>query len=299
MPNNRSIYYQYREPSPLRALWLHMNTNPFAVAAFYIFSFLLLIMVLSPLIAPYSPDAQFSDAISQPPAWHDDGQIRFLFGTDDLGRDLLSRVISGAVYSLGYPLIATAIAAIIGIAIGAWAGMSRGVQSSTLNHLLDVVLSIPSLLLALIIIAILGPALHTVMIAITLVLIPQFIHSVHNAFYEERSKEYVIASKLNGCSRWYILTRVIFPNITSVVVMQVTFALSTAILDIAALGFLGLGVQAPAPEWGTMLARSLDQVYLLPWTMVLPGVALFLTVLSINVLGDSLRAAIQERIRGT
>lgn len=298
MPS-KSIYYQYREPSPLRLLWLHMNANPFAVIAFYIFSFMLLMMVLSPLVAPYSPDAQFSDAISQPPAWHELGQIRFLFGTDDLGRDLLSRVLAGAVYSLGYPLLATAIAALIGISIGAWAGMSRGVQSSTLNHLLDVVMSIPSLLLALVIIAILGPALHNVMIAITLVLIPQFIHSVHNAFYEERNKDYVTASKLNGCSRWYLLTRVIFPNITTVVVMQVTFALSTAIMDIAALGFLGLGVQAPAPEWGTMLARSLDQVYLSPWTMVLPGMALFLTVLSINVLGDSLRAAIQERVRGT
>lgn len=298
MPS-RSIYYQYREPSPLRMLWLHMNRNPFAVIALYIFSFVLLMMVLSPMISPYSPDQQFGEAISQPPAWHELGEIRFLFGTDDLGRDLLSRVLAGAVYSLGYPLIATAIAAIIGISIGAWAGMSRGVQSSTLNHLLDVLLSIPSLLLALVIIAILGPSLLNVMLAITLVLIPQFIHSVHNAFYEERSKDYVIASKLNGCSRWYLLTRVIFPNITSVVVMQVTFALSTAILDIAALGFLGLGVQAPAPEWGNMLARSLDQVYLSPWTMILPGLALFLTVLSINVLGDSLRAAIQERIRSS
>ncbi|CUA82927.1 ABC transporter permease subunit [Pseudidiomarina woesei] len=298
MPS-KSIYYQYREPSPLRLLWLHMNANPFAVVAFYIFSFLILLMVLSPVIAPYSPDAQFSGAISQPPAWHELGQIQYLFGTDDLGRDLLSRVLAGSVYSLGYPLLATTVAALIGISIGAWAGMSHGVQSSTLNHLLDVVLSIPSLLLALVIIAILGPALHNIMIAITLVLIPQFIHSVHNAFYEERTKDYVAASRLNGCSRWYILTRVIFPNITTVVVMQVTFALSTAILDIAALGFLGLGVQAPAPEWGTMLARSLDQVYLAPWTMILPGVALFLTVLSINVLGDSLRAAIQERVRGT
>ncbi len=292
-----SIYYQHREPSPLRQLWLHINKNPYAVTALYIMLCLIILMLASPLVAPFSPDTQFAEQVLQPPAWHDEGQIRFLFGTDDVGRDLLSRVLAGSVYSLGYPLLATAIAALIGISIGAWAGMSRGVQSSTLNHLLDVVLSIPSLLLALVVIAILGPALINVMFAIILVLIPQFIHSVHNAFYEERSKEYVKASKLNGCSRWYLLTRVIFPNITSVVVMQVTFALSTAILDIAALGFLGLGIQAPAPEWGTMLARSLDQVYLSPWTMVLPGVALFLTVLSINILGDSLRSAIQERVR--
>lgn len=298
MPST-NIYYQYREPSPLRAIWVLMNNNPFAVAALYVFGFILLIMLLSPIIVPHDPDYQYADAVLQAPSWQQDGQIRFLFGTDDLGRDLLSRIIAGSVYSLGYPIFAVFIAAVIGSSIGAWAGMSRGVQSSTLNHLLDVILSIPSLLLALVIIAIVGPSLFNVMIAITLVLIPQFIHSVHNAIYEERYKEYVTASRLNGCSRWYILTRVIAPNITTVIVMQVTIALSTAILDIAALGFLGLGVQSPAPEWGSMLARSLDQVYLSPWTMILPGIALFLTILAINVLGDSIRAAIQERIRSS
>jgi cationic peptide transport system permease protein len=298
MPN-ANIYFQQREPSPLRQLWLHVNSNPFAVAAFYFLSLALLVMLLSAWITPYSPDTQFADAILQPPSWDEAGEIRYLFGTDDLGRDILSRIITGSVYSLGYPLIAVIIAAVIGISIGAWAGMSRGVQSSTLNHLLDVILSIPSLLLALVIIAMLGPSLVNVMFAITLVLIPQFIHAVHNAIYDERYKEYVTASRLNGVTRWYMLTRVIFPNVTSVLVMQTTFALSTAILDIAALGFLGLGVQAPAPEWGTMLARSLDQVYVSPWMMVLPGLALFLTILSINVLGDSIRAAIAERVRNS
>lgn len=296
---NTKIYFQQREPSPLRQILLHMNANPFAVAAAYFLAFAMLMMLASPLITPFNPDEQFANAILQPPSWFDTGEIRFLFGTDDLGRDILSRIIAGSVYSLGYPLIAVFLAAVIGISIGAWAGMSRGVQSSTLNHLLDVILSIPSLLLALVIIAILGPSLLNVMFAITLVLIPQFIHSVHNAIYDERHKEYVTASRLNGVNRWYMLTRVIFPNITSVLVMQTTFALSTAILDIAALGFLGLGVQAPAPEWGTMLARSLDQVYVSPWMMILPGLALFLTILSINILGDSVRAAIAERVRNS
>jgi cationic peptide transport system permease protein len=296
MPN-ASIYYQQREPSPLQQIWLHMSANPFALAALYTLALLLLMMVCSPLITPFSPDQQFAEHISQPPSWHHEGQIRYLFGTDDLGRDLLSRIIAGSVYSLGYPLLAVVIAALIGIPIGAWAGMSRGVQSSALNHFLDVINSIPSLLLALLVIAILGPALQNVMLAIVVVLIPQFIHSVHSAIYDERYQDYVMASRLNGCSRWYILTRVIFPNITAPLVMQVTLALSTAIFDIAALGFLGLGVQAPAPEWGTMLARSLEHVYLSPWTMILPGFALFLTLLSINVLGDSIRAAIQDRVR--
>ncbi|RUO79438.1 ABC transporter permease subunit [Pseudidiomarina taiwanensis] len=295
MPNN-SIYYQQREPSPLRSIWLLMSSNPFVVVAFWALSIIFVLMLLSPLITPYDANQQFADAILQPPSWHNEGEIRFLFGTDDLGRDLLSRIIAGSVYSLGYPLVAVAFAALIGIAIGAWAGLSSGMRSSGLNHMLDVILSIPSLLLALVIIAILGPSLFNVMLAITLVLIPQFIHSVRNAIRDEIHKDYVTASKLNGCSTWYLLTRVIFPNITATVVMQLTFALSTAILDIAALGFLGLGVQAPAPEWGTMLARSLDQVYLYPWTMVLPGLALFITILAINVLGDNLRLSIQKRV---
>jgi len=298
MPTTK-LYFQYREPSPLRQVWLNFQRNPFALSALYCLALITLMMLLAPFISPFDANQQFSDTISLPPSWDDDGKMRHFFGTDDLGRDMLSRIMHGARYSLGYPILIVLFAGLVGTAIGAAAGISKGIKSSTLNHLLDVLLSIPSLLLALIIIAILGPSLENVVIALSLVLIPQFIHAVRNAIHDEIYKDYVVAAKLNGCSTWYILTRVIFPNITTVIVMQTTFALSTAILDIAALGFLGLGVQAPAPEWGTMLARSLDQVYLSPWLMALPGIALFLTVFSINVIGDSLRAAIQERIRNS
>lgn len=291
-----SIYVQYREPSPLQQVWIHFRDNPFALAALYVFVLILLLMILAPWLAPHDAMQQFSERVLVPPSWDEQGQINFFFGTDDLGRDVLSRILYGARYSLGYPLLIVVIAGVIGCAIGAAAGLSKGIKSSSLNHLLDVVLSIPSLLLALIIIAILGPDLGNVVFAISLVLIPQFIHSVRNAVHDELYKDYVIAARLNGCSQWYLLTRVILPNITTVIVMQITLALSTAILDIAALGFLGLGVQAPLPEWGTMLARSLDQVYVSPWVMALPGLALFLTVFSINVIGDSLRAAIKERV---
>lgn len=291
-----SIYVQYREPSPLQQVWINFRDNPFAVAALYVFGFILVLMILAPWLAPHDAMQQFSERVLVPPSWDEQGQINFFFGTDDLGRDVLSRILYGARYSLGYPLLIVLIAGIVGCAIGAAAGLSKGIKSSSLNHLLDVVLSIPSLLLALIIIAILGPDLGNVVFAISLVLVPQFIHSVRNAVHDELYKDYVIAARLNGCSQWYLLTRVILPNITTVIVMQITLALSTAILDIAALGFLGLGVQAPLPEWGTMLARSLDQVYVSPWVMALPGLALFLTMFSINIIGDSLRAAIKDRV---
>lgn len=291
-----NLYYQQQPPSPLRQIWLHLSANPWALFALTLLSLWLLLMAGATWLTPHDPLQQYTEMMLQPPAWQDEGKIRFLFGTDDLGRDLLSRMIAGASYSLGLPLLAVLLALLIGLPIGAWAGMTRGLQSSTLNHLLDALNAIPSLLLALIIIAILGPSLINVVLALVLVLIPSFIHETHNAIRDERYQDYVMASRLNGCSRWFLLTRVIFPNITAPMVMHVTLALSTAIFDIAALGFLGLGVPAPAPEWGSMLARSLEQVYVAPWTMILPGLALFLTLLSINILGDSLRSAIQERV---
>ncbi|RUO80625.1 peptide ABC transporter permease [Idiomarina tyrosinivorans] len=292
---NTNLYYQERNPSPTQQLWRHFSANLAAMIALSFLALGLLVMLFSPWLAPYDANQQFAQALSIPPSWTEPGDMRFILGTDDIGRDLLSRIITGMRYSLGYPLVIVLVAAIVGITIGAFAGITRGLRASALNHLLDVLLSIPSLLLALVVIAILGPGLENAVIATTLVLIPQFVHSVRNSFHDEWNKDYVIASRLNGCPTWYLMLRVIMPNITPMIVMQITSALSIAILDIAALGFLGLGVQAPAPEWGTMLARSLDQVYLSPWSMILPGMALFVLVLCVNVVGDSLRTAIKER----
>ncbi|EKE84769.1 ABC transporter permease subunit [Idiomarina xiamenensis] len=290
-----NLYYQDRVPSPLTLIWQNFSRNRLAMAALYCLGLLLITMLASHALAPYDANQQFAESLSVAPSWTDAGDMRYLFGTDDLGRDMLSRIIIGSIYSFGYPLLIVLVAGFIGISLGALAGMSRGLKSSSLNHLLDVLLSIPSLLLALVVIAILGPSLENAVIAIVLVLIPQFLHATRNAVRDELKRDYVIASRLNGVPPRYLLWRVILPNITPVLVMHITLGISTAILDIALLGFLGLGAQAPAPEWGTMLARSLDQVYVSPWTMALPGLALFLTILSINVVGDSLRAAIKAR----
>lgn len=290
------LYYEERAPSPLQQVWHQFRHNLWAMSALHVLGFLILVTLFAPLLAPYSPTEQFSDAISLSPAWTETGTVRFILGTDELGRDMLSRLLYGARLSFGLPLLVVLSAALVGMPLGALAAMSVGVKSSTLKHFLDVLLSIPSLLLALIIVAILGPGLDNALIAIWLVLIPQFLHATRNAIHAQRHQDYVIAAQLNGVSRRYLLFVVIFPNTVKMLVVQLSMAWSTAILDIAALGFLGLGAQSPSSEWGTMLAKSLEVAYSSPWVMALPGLALFIALMAVNIVGDSLESAIDERI---
>lgn len=291
-----NLYYEERSPAPLEMVWHEFRSKPLAMAALYMLLFITVLTVIGPLLTPYGANEQFIDAISLPPAWSESGNIRFLLGTDELGRDMVTRIIYGARYSFGLPFLVVLVSATIGIALGAAAAMTVGVKSSTLKHLLDVLMSIPSLLLALIIVAILGPGLGNALFAIGLVLIPQFLHVTRNAIHDEQKRAYVTASKLNGVSKFYLLSHVIFPNIIKILVVQFTIGLSVAILDIAALGFLRLGAQAPTPEWGSMLAQSLEVAYVSPWIMALPGLALFLTLVSVNLVGETLRVAINRQL---
>lgn len=290
------LYYQETNPSPLQLVWYSFRGRTAAMIALWLLIILLAVTLASPLLAPYNPAEQFSDALSLPPSWTAAGNMNYLFGTDDLGRDMLSRLLIGATYSFALPLVIVIVASTFGIFAGAVAGVERNFKYQVLGQVLDRILTIPSFLLALVIIAILGPGLGNAIIAITLSLMPQFIYVTRNSIHSEWQKDYVTASRLNGCSNTYLMYRVIFPNITPALVMQLTVALSVAIMDIAALSFLGLGVQAPTPEWGSMLSRSLDEVYLSPWSMVLPGLALFITITAINIVGDSLRRAIKQRM---
>jgi cationic peptide transport system permease protein len=223
------------------------------------------------------------------------GDVRFILGTDDLGRDVLSRLMNGATYTFGLSIIAALVTTLIGVVLGTFAGISKGVRSSVLNHVLDITLSIPSLLLAIIIIAVLGPGLLNTVWAIIFALLPQHVHSVRNLVVEELSKDHITAFRLDGASHWQILTRGVLPNIYEHIVVIFTMALSTAILDIAALGFLKLGAQPPTTEWGAILAENLSLIYLAPWTVGLPGVLLFIAVLSTNLVGDGLRQVLKGR----
>lgn len=293
---NDNLFFAERMPSPVEQVWRQFRQSWRALSALYFLAFVVFVTLLAPWLAPYSPTIQFTDALSLPPAWSDTGDIRFLLGTDEVGRDMLSRILHGAQLSFGLPLLVVLAAAVVGMPLGALAAMSKGVKSSTLKHLLDVLLSIPSLLLALIIIALLGPGLNNALLAIWLVLIPQFLHATRDAIHAQLHQDYVVAAELNGVSRWYLLFVVILPNASNGLIVQFTMAASTAIFDIAALGFLGLGAQSPAPEWGSMLAKSVEVAYSSPWVMALPGLALFTTLMCINIVGDRLKSAIEERV---
>ncbi|XOV79089.1 MAG: ABC transporter permease subunit [Aestuariibacter sp.] len=291
-----SLYSEESYPSPFRQTWLEFSKSHVAIIGLWVLAGFTLIILFGPLVSPYSPLEQNTDALLIPPAWAPNGGIDHVLGTDGLGRDILARVIHGSRVTFGISLFLVVVAMLIGIAIGAFAGMSRGVQSSVLNHLLDSMMAIPTLLIAIIIVAILGPGLVNSMWAITLALIPQFIHFTRDAVRAEANKEYVIAARLDGASSVHIFIYSILPNLVEMLVVQGTLALSIAILDISALGFLNLGVQAPHAELGAMLSEGLDIAYIAPWSIAAPGAAIFLVIMSVNVVGDGLRSALRNRM---
>ena len=289
------IYAEEYVPSPLADLWHAFKSNHAALAGLWLFIGFVVMAIFAPLLAPWPPHQQHTDFLLVPPAWHENGNVHFLLGTDDLGRDILSRLLHGASLTFGLSLLVVMAATLIGGLLGALAGITSGLKSSFLNHLLDTLMSIPSLLMAIIIVAIIGPGLSNTLWAITFVLIPQFIHVVRDAVHTEMDKSYVIASRLDGASPLQILADDILPNIYTTIIVQMTFAISAAIIDITALGFLRLGAQQPSAEWGAMLSGGLDFIYNAHWMVTLPGLMIFLAVLATNLVGDGLRSALEQR----
>jgi cationic peptide transport system permease protein len=291
-----SLYQEEHHPSPLQYTWLEFKNNHIAVAGLFCFVFFLTITIFCPLLAPFDPNVQQIGDLLIPPAWDPNGGISHLFGTDALGRDLLSRIIYGCRMTFGISLLLVLVAMLLGVGLGGVAGMSRGFRSSFLNHTLDSIQAIPTLLIAIIIIAILGPGLVNSMWAIALALIPQFVHQTRDFVRHELSKEYIMAAKLDGASNTHIFFHSILPNMGEMLVVQATLALSVSILDISALGFLKLGAQAPSSELGAMLLEGIEVAYIAPWIIALPGGALFLMMISINLVGDGLRSALRNRL---
>ena len=289
------LFTEDSNKSPLLHLWRNFKSNHLALLGLWVFLFLTVLAVFAPFIAPYGINEQHSQALILPPSWSDDGSVNFILGTDGLGRDLLSRLMNGTTSTFGLAILTALLTTLFGVILGILAALSKGFRSSILNHLLDVTLAIPSLLLAIIIVAILGPGLMNTVWAIILSLLPQYIHSIRNIVRQELVKDYVIAHRLDGASKWRILIKGILPNIYEQIVLIFTMSLSTAILDIAALGFLQLGAQPPTAEWGAILAENLSLIYLAPWTVALPGFLLFITIFSTNLVGDGLRQALKKR----
>ena len=296
MAKTNNIYQEEIIPTPMQQIWRNYSSSPLAMLGLWVFFGFVIITIFAPLIAPHTPSHQYTDSLLAPPSWHPNGHINFFFGTDDLGRDILSNLIYGAQATFGASLLVTFIAFCIGTTIGVFSGMSHGLKSSILNHILDATLAIPSLLLAIVLVAISGTGLTNVMIAVGVALTPQFMRATHNAVHHELSKEYVTATKLDGANKFQIFFYSILPNILDALVIQITLAISVAIIDIATLGFLKIGAQSPLPEWGAMLADGLDLIFIAPWNVAFPGLVLFFSVLSINMIGYGLQRALKEGI---
>ena len=277
--------------------WHYYSMNTGAVIGLVVFTLLVLVAIFAPLVAPHMPDEQYRDALLTPPAWQEGGKSMFILGTDAVGRDILSRLIFGARYSLFIGLIVVVFALSSGIVLGVLAGYFRGWVDTLIMRVMDIILAFPSLLLALVLVAILGPGLFNAMLAIALVLQPHFARLTRAAVMAEKNREYVVSAKVAGASHWRMMVVTILPNCVAPLIVQATMSFSNAILEAAALGFLGMGAQPPTPEWGTMLASAREFILRAPWVVTFPGLAILITVLAFNQLGDGLRDALDPKLK--
>jgi dipeptide transport system permease protein len=277
--------------------WHYFSVNRGAVIGLWVFGILVLIAIFAPLLAPHLPDQQYRDAFLKPPMWQGGGSSQFILGTDPVGRDILSRLIHGARFSLLMGLMVVVLALTSGVALGLVAGYYRGWVDALIMRVMDVILAFPSLLLALVMVAILGPGLVNAMLSIALVYQPHFARLTRAAVMGEKGREYVISAKVAGAGHGRLMFKTILPNCFGPLIVQATLSFSNAILDAAALGFLGLGAQPPTPEWGTMLANAREFILRAPWVVTWPGLVILVTVLAINLIGDGLRDALDPKLK--
>lgn len=281
----------------LSEFWFYFSENRGAVIGLWVFVGLVVIALGAPLFAPHGPIDQYRDALLVPPVWEEGGTWKFILGTDAVGRDMLSRLIYGARFSLFIGVVVVSLAAIGGVSVGLIAGYYRGAVDTVIMRIMDVILAFPSLLLALVMVAILGPGLLNAMIAIAIVLQPHFVRLTRASVLNELNREYVTSARVAGASPYYLMTKTILPNCLGPVIVQGTLSFSNAILDAAALGFLGMGAQPPTPEWGTMLAEAREFILRAWWVVTFPGIAILITVLAINLMGDGLRDALDPKLK--
>ena len=300
MADTSAVEAPTQEPSSARRFaefWYYFSENRGAVIGLGVFVVLVVVAVFAPLIAPHAPQAQYRDAVLVPPFWEEGGRAAYLLGTDAVGRDMLSRLLYGARFSLFIGLIVTTLALVGGIFVGVIAGYFRGWIDTVIMRIMDIILAFPSLLLALVLVAVLGPGLMNAMIAIALVLQPHFVRLTRAAVMAEKGREYVIAARVAGARPMRLMFLTILPNCLAPLIVQATLSFSTAILDAAALGFLGMGAQPPTPEWGTMLAEAREFILRAWWVVTFPGLGMLVSVLAINLMGDGRRDALDPKLK--
>jgi len=288
---------QGQPPGPLAEFVRAFAANRGALLAFFVFAAIVLAAVFAPWLAPHDPVQQFRDHLLTPPAWQAGGLAQFPFGTDELGRCLLSRLLFGARVSLLIGAAAVVLALVPGVVLGLAAAFHPKWLSPLVMRLMDIMLALPGLLLAICVVTILGPGLVNTVIAIAIGSLPGYVRLVRASALAERAKDYVTASQVAGAGTWRLMFSAVLPNCMAPLIVNATLSFSGAILETAALGFLGLGVQPPLPEWGSMLSAARDYIERAPWVVTLPGLSILVTVLAINLMGDGLRDALDPKLR--
>ncbi len=262
-----------------------------AVIGLVLVTVYLLVALFATVLAPYSPTEQHApDRLQEPNA-------KYLLGTDEFGRDILSRLMHGATNSLRIALLAVTLATLAGTTIGMLSGYAGGVVDNAMMRVMDLFFAFPAILLALSIVAALGPGSNNTILAIAIVYTPIFARVARGPVLATKEMEFVSAARCVGASHARILARHILPNIVAPIIVQISLALSWAMLTEAALSFLGLGTQPPQPSWGSMLSESRKMMEIAPWMAISPGMAIMLGVLGFNLLGDGLRDALDPRLK--
>lgn len=276
---------------PWKEAWLSFCKNRLALIGLGIVIFFIILAIIAPVIAPYSfKEQDLTKRLLAPSSEH-------WFGTDDFGRDIFSRVVYGARISLWVGFFSVLGSVVLGTALGIISGYYGRWVDAIISRIFDIMLAFPSILLAIAVVAILGPSLQNALIAIAVINIPNFGRLVRSKVLSVKQEEYIMAARAVGMKDSRILFRHILPNSISPVIVQATLAIATAIIEAAALGFLGMGAQAPTPEWGKMLSDSKQYLMQAPWTLFFPGMAIMLTVLGFNLMGDGLRDVLDPKMK--
>jgi dipeptide transport system permease protein len=284
-------------PGPLLAFWRSFRENRGAVIGLAVVCAVVFIAIFANFLAPYSPIEQYRGFTRLPPVWIEGGNWAYPLGTDPLGRDMLSRILYGSRISLFIGLSVMFVSAVLGVLLGLLAAFWGGIVDVIIIRVMDLILAIPSLVLAILIIAVIGPNLTNTIVAVTVVGLPFYVRLVRASAISELTKDYVTAAKVAGVGPLRLMLSTVLPNCLAPLIVQAALGISDAILAAAGLGFLGLGAQPPTPEWGSMLADSRDLITSNPWVMAMPGIAILITVLAINLMGDGLRDALDPRLK--
>ncbi len=281
----------------LAELYFELKKNKGSMIGIIIIFFFVIVAFSAWIIAPHDPTKIYSEFLRLPPSFTAGGNSQFFLGTDDLGRDLVSRLIFGSQVSLAVGFSVVILSLTAGTFLGVIAGYYVGAIDKFIMRLTDLIMSLPSILFAIVIVAVLGPGITNAIVAVSIVAVPNFVRIIRAQVMVEKNKQYVYAAKLFGASHFRIMFKEILPNCMAPLIVQATLGFSDGILSCAALGFLGLGAQAPMSEWGTMLSDARSYIESSPWMVTLPGLCILIVVLSFNLLGDGLRDALDPRLK--